>query len=250
MIPAFGLQTSDSRLQTFISMIKAILFDFNGVIINDEPLQLKAEQEALVPEGITLTEKDYYDSLGMDDVTFVRAAFARAGKPLTDETVSAVIERKSKRHRELISDELPLFPGVVTFIKALARRYPLGIVSMSRRVDIEHVLERAGLKDMFTVIVSAEDAHACKPDPCCYNRGLEFLNEKRRTAGQPPLKPAECLVIEDAPPGIQAARAAGMRTLGVTNTVSENALRAARADVVTASLADWIPDAVHHVFER
>lgn len=231
-------------------MIQAIFFDFNGVIINDEPLQLKAVQEALVPEGITLTEKDYYDSLGMDDMTFVRAAFGRVGKPLTDETTSAVIERKSKLHRELIRDELPLFAGVVTFIKALARRYPLGIVSMSRRTEIDHVLERAGLNGIFTVIVSAEDAHTCKPDPCCYNRALEFLNQKRRAAGQPPLRPEECLVIEDAPPGIQAARAAGMRTLGVTNTVPENALRAAGADVVTASLADWTTDAVHHVFER
>ena len=231
-------------------MIQAIFFDFNGVIINDEPLQLKAVQEALVPEGITLTEKDYYDSLGMDDMTFVRAAFGRVGKPLTDETTSAVIERKSKLHRELIRDELPLFAGVVTFIKALARRYTLGIVSMSRRTEIDHVLERAGLNGIFTVIVSAEDAHTCKPDPCCYNRALEFLNQKRRAAGQPPLRPEECLVIEDAPPGIQAARAAGMRTLGVTNTVPENALRAAGADVVTASLADWTTDAVHHVFER
>ncbi|HEX8632827.1 MAG TPA: HAD family phosphatase [Pyrinomonadaceae bacterium] len=229
-------------------MIKAILFDFNGIVIDDEPLQLKAAQAALAAEGITLTEQDYYDSLGMDDVTFFRAAIARAGRELTDEDFNRLLAEWMKLHRELIADELPLFPGVVTFIKSLARRYPLAVVSMARRASIEYVLERAGLAQTFAVVVSAEDVSACKPDPACVNRALEKLNEAQRNAGQPALAPAECLVIEDAPPGIVAARAAGMRTLGVTNTVGEAALRAAGADVVTHSLADWTDDAVRHVF--
>jgi HAD superfamily hydrolase (TIGR01509 family) len=144
---------------------------------------------------------------------------------------------------------LPLFPGVITFIKAAARAYSLGLVSMANRVEIDYVLERAGLRASFAVIVSAEDAHTCKPDPCCYQRALELLNEQRRTARRLPLLPSECLVVEDSPPGIQAGRSAGMRTLGVTNTVSEASLRAAGADVVTNSLADWTTDAVAHVFD-
>ena len=231
-------------------MIKAILFDFNGIIIDDEPLQFKAAQTALQAEGITLTEQDYYDSLGMDDMTFFRAAFTRAGRDHADEVLNRVLEEWSKLHRELIREELPLFAGVVTFIKALSRRYPLAVVSMARRSELEYVLERAGLAKSFTVVVSAEDVSACKPDPACVNRALEKLNETRRAAGLPALAPAECLVIEDAPPGIEAARAAGMRTLGVTNTVSEAALRAAGADVVTHSLADWTDDAVRHVFNK
>ena len=232
----------------YFNMIEAILFDFNGVIINDELLQFKSAQEALRPRGITLTEEDYYASLGMDDKTFMREAYKRAGTALSDEVMQAVIEHKTELHRRLIEDELPLFPGVVTFIKAASRHYALGLVSMARRVEIDYVLERARLANTFNVIVSAEDAHTCKPDPCCYQRALQMLNDKRREARQLPLLPEECLVIEDAPPGIQAARAAGMRTLGVTNTVSEEALRAAGADVVTGSLADWTIDAVHHVF--
>jgi beta-phosphoglucomutase len=232
-------------------MIKAILFDFNGIVIDDEPLQFKAAQAALKAEGITLTEEDYYGSLGMDDATFFRAAFARAGRDGdADGLLERVIAEWSKLHRELIADELPLFPGVVTFIKSLARRFPLAVVSMARRESIEYVLERAGLKEAFAVIVSAEDVSACKPDPACVNRALEKLNEARRAAGQPALAPADCLVVEDAPPGIEAARIAGMRTLGVTNTVSEAALRAAGADVVTHSLADWTDDAVRHVFSE
>ena len=231
-------------------MIQAILFDFNGVVINDEPLQFKAYQEVLHAEGVTHTEKDYYGSLGMDDTTFVSTAFARAGVAVTDERMRAVIERKAVLHRELLSGELPLFPGVVTFLKALARSFPLGVVSMARRAEIDYVLERAALARVFSVIVSAEDAHTCKPDPCCYNRALEMLNEKRSATGTPPLQPGECLVFEDSPPGIEAARVARMRTVGVTNTVSEKELRAAGAEVVTASLADWTPDAVRLIFDK
>ena len=231
-------------------MIQAILFDFNGVIIDDEPLHMKAYQEALGAEGIQLTEKEYFDSLGMDDQTFVRTAFARAGRAVDDEHIHIVIERESELHRRMIENELPLFPGVVTFVKAAARHYLLAIVSMSRRTQIEYVLERAKLGDSFSAIVSAEMVRTCKPDPECYNRAFLFVDEKRRAAGKLSLSPDECLVIEDSPPGIRAGRAAGMHTLGVTNTISADELRAAGAEVVTASLADWTTDTVHYVYDK
>ncbi len=231
-------------------MIQAVFFDFNGVIVDDEPLQMKAYQDILGREGLTLTEADYYGSLGMDDVTFLRSAYGRAERELDDETLGRLVEAKTAAHRKLLEGELPLFPGVVTFIKACARRYAVGLVSMARRTEIDHVLERAALAPHFEVVVSAEDATACKPDPSCYNSGLEFLNRKRGEAHIIPLRAEECLVVEDSPPGIRAARAAGMRTLGVTNTVPDRALREAGADSVTRSLADWTPDAVHHVFDR
>jgi beta-phosphoglucomutase len=230
-------------------MIQAVFFDFNGVIIDDEPLQMKAYQEVLGREGLTVTEADYYGSLGMDDLTFVRAAYERAERELDDETLARVIEGKTEAHRKLLEGELPLFPGVVNFIKAVSRRYSVGLVSMARRTEIDHVLGRAALADYFNVVVSAEDATACKPDPSCYNNGLAFLNRKRGEGQIIPLRPDECLVVEDSPPGILSARAAGMRTLGVTNTVPDKALREAGADSVTRSLADWTPDAVHHVFD-
>ncbi len=230
-------------------MIEAIFFDFNGVIIDDEPLQLLAAQATLQAHDIALTEQDYYASLGMDNATFMRAAFARAGRTLDDATLAAVLARFTELHHEQIDDELPLFPGVVTFIKAAARRYTLGVVSMAQRDMIEYVLERAGLAQAFTVIVSAADVTACKPDPACYATALARVNKQRSAKSQPPLAPAACLVIEDAPPGILSARAVGLRTLGITNTVTEADLRAAGADVVTHSLADWTTDAVHHVFD-
>jgi phosphoglycolate phosphatase len=229
-------------------MIQAIFFDFNGVIIDDEPIQLIAHREALSAEGIALTDDDYYGSLGMDDVTFVRAAFARASTPLKEETLNALIERKTDLHRKAIEAELPLFPGVETFLRAASRTYDLGLVSMARRIEIDQVLARARLDETFAVTVSAEDVNACKPDPCSYQRALELLNERRRAQRKLPLLGNECLVVEDSPPGILAGRAAGMRSLGVTNTVNESALRAAGAEVVTQSLADWTVDAVHHLY--
>jgi beta-phosphoglucomutase len=230
-------------------MIQAIFFDFNGVIIDDEPLQMSAYQNILREHGIELTENDYYGSLGMDDKTFVQAAFERAKQTLTDDLLKSILADKEVRHRELLGDELPLFPGVVTFLKANSRRRSLGLVSMATQSEIRYVLERARLLSLFSVIVTTEDVQICKPAPDCYRLAFERLNEKLRSEGRQPLLPGECLVIEDSPPGIEAGRQAGLRTLGVTNTVSAERLRAAGAEVVTASLADWTVDAVGHVFD-
>jgi HAD superfamily hydrolase (TIGR01509 family) len=230
-------------------MIQAILFDFNGVIINDERIHLRAYREVLQPHNVELNEDDYFKCLGMDDVAFTRAAFARAGLEVDDETTRAIIDREHSLHRTIIESAVPFAPGVITFVKEAAREFDLGIVSMAELSEIEHVLGPANLLQHFTVIVAAEPGLNHKPAPDCYRRGLELLNAKRRNDRQLPLLASECLVIEDAPPGVAAGRAAGMRTLAVTNTVTEALLRAAGADVVSATLADWNTDAVHHVFD-
>src|SRR5262245_9671181 len=228
-------------------MIKAILFDFNGVIIDDETIQMKAYQEVLRGHEIDLTEEWYMSALGMDDRTFVQAMFERAKKPLSNQVLETVLNAKTDLHREMIA-ELPLYPGVLTFLKAASREFSIGLVSMANKVEVGYVFQRANLTPLFSIIVTAEDASVCKPAPDCYLAGLRKLNEKRQHERKLPMLPSECLAIEDSPPGIQAARAAGMRTVGVTNTVAEGALRAVGADVVTASLADWTVDAVERLF--
>src|SRR5215475_8715354 len=230
-------------------MIQAIFFDFNGVIINDERIHLKAYREILTAEGVDLSDQEYFASLGMDDVAFVRAAYARANKPLTGDKMREVIDREHAKHRELIEEDLPVPSGVVSFVKAAARKYDLAIVSMAERSEIDHVLSLAGIADCFAVIVSAEPGLTHKPAPDCYQRTLKLLNDQRRGQRKLPLLANECLVIEDAPPGIQAARGAGMPTLAVTNTVPDMPLREAGADVVTPNLSDWNTDAVHHLFD-
>lgn len=230
-------------------MIQAIFFDFNGVIIDDEPLQMQAYKEVLSEHGIDLSADDYYSALGLDDKGFVRHAFKRAAKSLTDEALEAVLAGKELRHRKMMEGELPLFPGVVTFLKATAQHFSVGIVSMATLSEIYYVLDRTQLGALFSIVVSSEDVNACKPAPDCYLAGLRKLNERRSANRQLPLLAGECLAIEDSPPGIEAGRAAGMHTLGITNTVSEAELRAAGAEVVSASLADWTVAAVHLVFD-
>jgi beta-phosphoglucomutase len=229
-------------------MIKAILFDFNGVIIDDEPIQMKAYQEILGREGVVFTEDDYYSCLGMDDKTFVEEAYRRAKKePETNKVLEATLAKTAK-WRELIADELPLFDGVVDFIKKMANDFALGIVSMAKREEIEFVLEKAGLRECFSIIVSAEDVSNCKPHPECYLKGFNALDSYRIRQQHLPMVHGECLVIEDSPPGIMSAKSARLKALGVTNTVSAEALRAAGADAVAKNLDDWMPGSVRRVF--
>jgi len=231
-------------------MIQAIFFDFNGVIIDDERIHLRAYREVLKAEGVELTDEDYFASLGMDDVAFTRAAFGRGGREVDPAKLREVIDQEHQTHRSLIRENLPLAPGVVTFVKEAQRRYVLGIVSMAERHEIDHVLDLGGMSHLFSLIVSAGPSLKHKPAPDCYECALDQLNSQRDAARKLSVRPPECLVIEDSPPGIEAARGAGMRTLAVTNTVGHSTLRAAGAEIVTAGLADWNVDALRLLFDR
>jgi HAD superfamily hydrolase (TIGR01509 family) len=231
-------------------MIKAILMDFNGVIINDEPVQMRAYQEILADQGIALSEQDYYDSLGMDDRTFVRAAYERADKNVDEKTISEITTAKSERWRELVSEQLPLFEGIEGFIEKMAREFTLGLVSMAGRNEIDFVLETSGLAEQFSTIVSAADVSKCKPDPECFRIGFRQIDAVRTAQGHLPLTHSECLVIEDSPPGIQAARIADLPALGVSNTVSADELRAAGAGAIAWDLRDWMPQSIRLVFNK
>jgi beta-phosphoglucomutase len=229
-------------------MIKGILFDFNGVIIDDEPIQMRAYQEILGKEGIALTKDDYYSCLGMDDKTFVEEAYRRADKEPEVNKVLEITLAKTNKWRELVSDELPLFEGVEDFIKKMANDFALGIVSMATREEIEFVLEQAGLREYFSVIISAEDVSNCKPHSECYIKGFNALDSYRIRRQHLPMVHGECLVIEDSPPGIISAKSARLKALGVTNTVSAEALREAGADAIAKNLDDWMPESVRCVF--
>lgn len=229
-------------------MIKAILMDFNGVIINDEPLHLRAYQEILATEGVALSEDDYYAAMGTDDETFLDVQYKRAEKDLSAEKTREILQAKSEKWRELVGEEIPLFDGAENFVRKMEKDFALGIVSMARREQIEYILEKTGLRDCFSIIVSAEDVSNCKPNPECYQKGFNRIDAARMRRGSNPTAHGDCLVIEDAPQGITAAKSAGLRTLGITNTVSADRLREAGADVVSKSLNDWMPDSIRRVF--
>lgn len=230
-------------------MIKAILMDFNGVIIDDEPIQMKAYQEILKKEGIELTEEAYLASLGMDDKTFVAAAYERAGKTPETNKVLELSLAKTNRWRELIAAEVPLFPGIPNFVEKMSREFALGIVSMAKLEEINHILDITGLDKFFSVVVSAEQVTHCKPHPECYRIGFRELDQARTSMGRLPMTHKDCLVIEDSPPGIISAKTVGLRTLGVTNTVSAQALRDAGAEAVAKQLDDWMPETMRQVFD-
>jgi len=230
-------------------MIKAILMDFNGVIIDDEPIQMQAYREVLGPEGVEVTEESYLGSLGMDEAAFVRNAFAIRDKQCDEARMHELIKAKQEKWRSIIEKELPLFDGIKGFVEKMAQEFTLGIVSMAPRSEIDLVLDRAGLSQHFPVVVSAEDVSNCKPDPEIFRRGFQEIDAVRTSQGHLPMTHNECLVIEDSPPGIVGARNADLPALGVTNTVSAAALRAAGAGAVATDLRDWMPDSIRRVFE-
>lgn len=230
-------------------MIKAILFDFNGVIINDEPVQMRAYQEILKGEGIDLSEADYYASLGMDDRTFVDAAFKRVGKTIENGAIDEIVVAKSAKWKEIVEADLPLFEGIGDFVEKMSREFMLGIVSMAGWHEINFVLNKSGLGKHFSTVVSASDVSKCKPDPECFRIGFARIDEVRTAQGHLPMTHGDCLVIEDSPPGIAAARSADLPALGVTNTVSAAELRAAGAAAVATDLRDWMPASIRRVFD-
>jgi len=229
-------------------MIKAILMDFNGVIIDDEPIQMRAYQSVLKEHGVDLTEEDYYDSLGMDDRTFVRAAFDRVAKTVSDEECSEIITSKTAAWRKEVDAKLPLFDGIDNFIEKMAHHYTLGIVSMANVSEIEYVLERADLKKYFSTIISSADVKKCKPDPESYDLGFRKIDAVRTSSGHLPMTREECLAIEDSPPGVVAAVKADLQALGVTNTVPAEKMREAGARATANDLRDWFPESLRLVF--
>ncbi len=222
--------------------------DFNGVIIDDESLQMEAYQDVLSADGVDLTSDDYLAALGMDDRSFVAAQFARAGKAVTDERISSIVEEKSGKWREMVSGKLPLFDGIEHFIEKMSREFTLGLVSMARRSEIDHVLERSGLARYFQTVVSADDVTKSKPDPECFRLGFRQLDALRTAMGHGPMVHGDCLVIEDSPAGIQAAKAADLHALGVSNSVDAAALRKAGAGAIATDLRDWMPDSIRLLF--
>ncbi|MFN0084098.1 MAG: HAD family hydrolase [Blastocatellia bacterium] len=221
--------------------LRAIIFDFNGVIVDDEPLHLELFRVVLAEEGIPLTDAEYHEKyLGFDDRGAFVAVLTDAGRASQAGEagfIAELIERKAARYREAIERRYLLFPGVVDLVRRMAEAFPMAIASGALRSEIDLVLARGGIRDCFQEIIAAEDVAACKPDPEGYLKALAALNE-----GEARIDPRQCLVIEDSIAGIEAARRAGMRCLAVTNSYGAEHL--ARADAIVNSLAGCDPAAI------
>lgn len=207
----------------------ATLFDYNGVLIDDEDVHLAAFQEALAPMGIHLTEEDYIARyLGYDDVGAFRAMLEDAGRTPSAEEIHALVLAKKPLYMARFDRVLP-FPGAKDVVLRRAARGPVGIVSGALRGEIEMGLKLLGVESMVTLIVSAEDAPQCKPDPQGYLLAIARL-EELGFAG-----PA--VAIEDSIAGVEAAKRAGLRCVAIAHTYAAFELARAGADVVAPSLA-------------
>jgi beta-phosphoglucomutase len=216
-----------------VAVLRAILFDFDGVVVDSEPLHWAALNEVLVLHGVTPVSKDYYfqNMLGLDDRGLFRDSFALAGIPLPAEMVAVLVAQKSQRLLALVGRHDILLAGAAEFIRAASGQYLLAVCSGALRREIEAILEAAGLRERFSVIVAADDVQRGKPDPEGYLLTRRQLQAKHRLA--PPLAAAECLVIEDSRPGIEAAKRAGMTCVAVTTSVGREMLISADAVVAT-----------------
>jgi HAD superfamily hydrolase (TIGR01509 family) len=212
-------------------MIRAVIFDFDGVIANSEPLHHAAFRDVLAQEAVVLTVEDYYARyLGYDDVGVFRTVSRDRNLGWNDDLVAGLVRRKAARLQELEHQGSILFPGAEAAIRRLAASLPLAIASGALRLEILRVLERTDLARYFGTIVAAEDSPAGKPAPDPYLRAVELL---AFASGQP-LKPAECVAIEDSQWGLQSARAAGLHTVAITHTYPAADL--GQADLVISSL--------------
>jgi len=217
-------------------MLRAIIFDFDGVVADNEPIHFAMFHQVLAEIGLPLTEADYYGKyLGFDDKGCFAAVLTAHGRPAPPELIQDLVARKARAYLAYIRDHLVIFPGVRELVREAATRYRLAIASGALRHEIEYILEQAGIRKEFEHITSSEDVAHGKPDPEGYRHALAALN-RRAQPGQAPLAAADCLVVEDSLPGIQAAHAAGMKVLAVANTHTIQELR--EAEALTHSLAD------------
>jgi len=219
--------------------IKAIVFDFDGVLADTERLHLRATQEALATHGWTLDERAYFDRyLGYDDRGLVLEFARDSGQVITPDVVERLIALKADRYRAHLADGSALYASAVPCVRRLGARFSLAIASGSLRDEIRYILSACDLADAFPVIVGADDVANGKPAAEPYLRAAELLG----------IDPSDAVAIEDSRWGLESARAAGMRTIGVTTSYTASAL--SLADVVVASLDEISVNFIEQLMTR
>ena len=213
----------------------AVIFDFDGVIVDTEPLHCQAFRKVLEPLGIGFNWQEYKDRyMGLDDRDAFREAFRAHGRVLDEEALGGLLSAKSAVFQEGIRDGVRAYPGAISLVESLhARGLPLAINTGALRSDIAPILSRLGISRCFPLAVTADDVRRSKPDPESYRLAFTRLRDaypsRVRSAGA-------CLAIEDTPAGVRSAKRAGIKVLAVTNSCAGKEL--AEADYLADSLAD------------
>lgn len=212
--------------------LDAVVFDFDGVIVDTEHLHFEALNQVLHPLDLALSWEDYIQSyIGLDDRGVFLARYQQFGRPLSAAELAKLMEAKAQLFHHMVSHEPPTpFPGSVELIRHLSGKLPLALCSGALRSDIEPVFAALQLNGLFDLIVTADDVPTSKPDPTCYRLAVERLSAHHGRT----LTPSCCLAIEDTPTGITAAMGAGLKVLALTNSYDRAFL--GLADVVRDSL--------------
>ena len=201
-------------------MLHAIVFDFDGVLADSEPLHFEVYRRVLADVGIALTPERYYERyLGYDDVGGFRAMLADNGYPSDDRAVQALVTAKADMFPTLVTGRDVLFPGVADRVRQFASAVPLAIASGALPHEIELILGGARLRDAFQVVVGAGDTPQSKPAPDPYARAVRLLQERGAIPpGDTAAAAKRCVAIEDSKWGIQSAKRAGLACVGVTTS--------------------------------
>lgn len=211
----------------------AVIFDFDGVLVDSEPLHLKAFQAVFAERQWLLDAQAYAERyLGYDDLDLLRTYARDHGLPLDEDEIRAIARRKGEIYERASAEGGLLYPGAAACVSRLGAAFPLAIASGSLRHEIESILTGASLRQAFRVIVGADDVVRSKPAPDSYRRAADLLG----------VRPSDAVAIEDSPWGLDSARAAGLRTIAVTTTTTASALSS--ADRTVASLDEVDVDLV------
>ncbi len=227
-------------------MLDAMIFDFDGVVVDSEPIHLACFRDVLAGCGIELTGEDYYEKyLGFDDHDCFQAVMTDNGRRVDERQIAEMRDRKTLLVQQAFSESVRPLPGAIELMRAArSAGAALAICSGALREEILLAGRTVGAIDLVEVVVSAEDVQAGKPDPEGYILALKLLNEKkvglRSAASQPTrISPSGVWVVEDSPAGVQAGKKAGMNVLAVTNSYARAALT--DADRIVASLTEITP---------
>jgi HAD superfamily hydrolase (TIGR01509 family) len=217
-------------------LLRALIFDFDGVIVNSEPVILELTQAMAAQEGWSISEEEYYrDYLALDDRGIIERLYRSHGRPLDPARREELVAWKAQAYAQVIRYGLPPMPGATEFVRQAAEHFPLAIASGSLRVEIEQLLRKLSLREKFAVLATADDCERSKPDPQVYLTALERLRQLPAFQ-QEPLQAAHCLAIEDAPLGALAAHAAGLKCLALTHSRPPEEFR--HADWIVSQFAD------------
>ena len=195
--------------------LDAVIFDFDGVLVDSEPFHQASINTVLAPLGLELSQEEYEEHyLGFDDRGVFQHRFHAAHRPLEQAELRKLVAEKAIAFARLIEERgIQAFPGAVELLAALkAEKVPLALCTGATHRDVSIILHQVRGLDNFDAIVTADEVAASKPDPTCYRLALEKLWQ---THPQRNIRPAHALAIEDSPWGIEAAQGAGLRVAGV-----------------------------------